>query len=105
MSGIKLTRRGFLKATGIVGGGLLIGYVATPNTNSPALVPADGALAPNAFLQLTADNQLVFYSPRDEMGQGVYMGLTTLVAEELDVPVQDIDVQFAAVHEDYKHPE
>jgi isoquinoline 1-oxidoreductase/isoquinoline 1-oxidoreductase beta subunit len=105
MSGIKLTRRGFLKATGIVGGGLLIGYVATPNTNSPPLVPADGGLAPNAFLQLTADNQLIFYSPRDEMGQGVYMGLTTLVAEELDVPVQNIDVQFAAVHDDYKHPE
>ena len=90
MSGIKLTRRGFLKTTGIVGGGLLIGYVAMPGNNAPAVTPTEGAISPNAYIQLTADNQIIFYSPRDEMGQGVYMGLTTLVAEELDVPLQEI---------------
>lgn len=105
MSGIKLTRRGFLKTTGIVGGGLLIGYVAMPGNNAPAVTPTEGAISPNAYIQLTADNQIIFYSPRDEMGQGVYMGLTTLVAEELDVPLQEIQVEFASVHHDYKHPE
>jgi isoquinoline 1-oxidoreductase/isoquinoline 1-oxidoreductase beta subunit len=105
MSGIKLTRRGFLKTSGIVGGGLLIGYVAMPGENLPAVIPTAGGIAPNAFIQLTAENKIVFYSPRDEMGQGVYMGLTTLVAEELDVPPQDIQVEFASVHDAYNHPE
>jgi|GEM_PF-5265500 len=105
MSGIQLTRRGFLKATGIVGGGLLIGYVATSGTQTPAVMPGAGAIAPNAFIQLTADNRVIFYSPRDEMGQGIYMGLATLIAEELDIPLKDIQVEFASVHEDYKHPE
>jgi len=105
MSGFKLTRRGFLKTTGIVGGGLLIGYVAMPGSNPPAVTPAEGAMAPNGFIQLTSDNKLIFYSPRDEMGQGIYMGLTTLVAEELDVPLADIQVEFASVHPTYNHPE
>jgi isoquinoline 1-oxidoreductase/isoquinoline 1-oxidoreductase beta subunit len=105
MSAFKLSRRGFLKATGIVGGGLLIGYVALPSNRPAAVTAAKGAIAPNAFIQLTADNQIVFYSPRDEMGQGIYMGLTTLVAEELDVPLADIQVEFASVHSSYKHPE
>ena len=105
MSGIQLTRRGFLKATGIVGGGLLIGYVVTSGTQTPAVMPGAGAIAPNAFIQLTADNRVIFYSPRDEMGQGIYMGLATLIAEELDIPLKDIQVEFASVHEDYKHPE
>ena len=50
MSAIKLSRRGFLKATGLVGGGLLIGYAATPAGSSPAVIPGDGAIAPNAFI-------------------------------------------------------
>ena len=105
MSAIKLSRRGFLKATGLVGGGLLIGYIATPGGTSPAVIPGDGAIAPNAFIQITQDNQIIFYSPRDEMGQGINMGLATLIAEELDVPVDKIQVEFASVHDDYRHPE
>ena len=105
MSALKFTRRGFLKTAGIAGGGLLIGYYALRDTAPPPLPAIDGAIQANAFLQITPDNQVVFYMPRDEMGQGAYMGLTTLVAEELDVSLDDIKVEFAGVHEAYNNPE
>ena len=105
MSGIKLTRRGFLKTAGVVGGGLVIGYYALRDTSLPELQKIDGAMQASAFLQITPDNQIVFYMPRDEMGQGAYMGLTTLVAEELDVPLEDIKVEFAGVHSAYNNPD
>jgi len=105
MSGVKFTRRSFLKTAGIVGGGLVIGYYALRDTSSPELRAIDGAMQANAFLQITPDNRVVFYMPRDEMGQGAYMGLTTLVAEELDVPLQDIQVEFAGVHFAYNNPD
>jgi len=105
MSGFKLTRRGFLKAAGIAGGGLVIAYVALKDGTPVRLKEIDGALNANAFIQLTPENEVVFYLPRDEMGQGVYMGLSTLVAEDLDVDIEDIRVEFAAPHSSYTNPE
>lgn len=105
MSGVKLTRRGFLKATGLAGGGLIIAYVALRDNTPARLKQIDGALSANAFIQVTPDNTIVFYTPRDEMGQGSNMGLSTLIAEDLDVNVNDIQIEFAAAHSDYNNPE
>lgn len=38
------------------------------------------------------------------MGQGTYTGLTTLIAEELDVPPGSIRVEFAPVAPEYRNP-
>ena len=105
MSGVMLSRRGFFKAAGIVGGGLLIGYYVSREPQALPLNDIDGALNANAFLQLTPDNEVVFYMPRDEMGQGAYMGLATLIAEDLDVDLNALRVEFAGVHEDYANTE
>ena len=96
-----LSRRGFFKAAGIVGGGLLVAYYFNSEDQPLPLKEIQGAFNANAFLQITPQNEVVFYLPRDEMGQGVYMGLSTLVAEELDVDLNTLKVQFAGVHEDY----
>ena len=39
------------------------------------------------------------------MGQGVYTGLATLIAEELDVAPQNIRIRHAKAHADYNNPE
>jgi len=105
MSGFKLTRRRFLKTAGIAGGGLVIGYVALKEDLPARQQQIDGSLTANAFIQITPENKVIFYTPRDEMGQGSYMGLTTLIAEDLDVDVNEIKVEFAAVHGDYNNTE
>jgi len=100
------SRRTFLKASGLAGGGLVFGFSLSGCSSGPVPVePAEGAVQPNAFLQVLPDGQVRFYCPRDEMGQGVTTGLATLVGEELDVHPQHIDVRFAGAHPDYANPD
>ena len=102
---MNMSRRKFLKTTGIVGGGLVVGFSLAGC--APGELPIDlsgNGFIPNAFLQITPDNNVRFYCPRDEMGQGVTTGLATLIGEELDVHPQQMDVKFAGVHADYNNP-
>ena len=106
MNTLNISRRSFLKSSGIVGGGLIVGFSLSGCGRSPLPIEteADGFSA-NAFLQITPDNTIRFYCPRDEMGQGVTTGLATLVGEELDVDPAAFDVVFAGVHPDYDNPD
>ena len=103
---INASRRQFLKTSGVVGGGLVVGFSLSGCSAGPVPVtPLEGAFVPNAFLQITPDNQVVFYCPRDEMGQGVSTGLATLLGEELDIAPWAFDVRWAGVHSDYANPD
>ena len=107
MSSFKVSRRGFLRTTGVAGGGLMVGFALSGCSEPPPypLKDLQGAISPNAFLQLGQDNSIRFYCPRDEMGQGVTTGLTTLVAEELDVSPESVIVELASAHPDYVNPD
>lgn len=99
------SRRAFLKTLGVSGGGLIVGLSLSGCDNvKPALKVTSGSFTPNAFIQIKPNNQICFYCPRDEIGQGVTTGLATLVAEELDVEPSAIDVRLAGVHADYNNP-
>ncbi len=104
-SASNLGRRSFLKLAGIAGGGLVVG-VSLNGCSSSAPLPysSKDAWQPDAFLQMTTAGQVKFFLPQAEMGQGVTHGLTTLVAEELNMPPSDIDVTVAGVHKDYHVP-
>ncbi|NKC11389.1 MAG: molybdopterin-dependent oxidoreductase [Gammaproteobacteria bacterium] len=104
MSALELTRRKFLWTAGIVGAGLVVGYSMTGTRPLP-IGRESGGLIPSAFLQITPDNIIRFYCPRDEMGQGVTTGLATLIGEELDVHPADLKIELAGVHADYSNPE
>jgi isoquinoline 1-oxidoreductase beta subunit len=92
------TRREFLKTSATAGGGLLIalqlpGCAQRPDTAALALPAAP--VQPNAWLRIGTDGSITFLSDKSEMGQGVYTSLTTLIAEELEVPVESIHVEAA----------
>ena len=106
MTTANVSRRRFLKTTAVTGGGLVVGFSMSGCGRAP--LPIDESAAGyvlNAFLQITPENEVRFYCPRDEMGQGVTTGLGTLVAEELDVEPMALDVVFAGVHADYANPD
>jgi isoquinoline 1-oxidoreductase subunit beta len=86
-------RRDFLKASATVGGGLLLG-VMLPGAMRTA--KAAGTLyTPNAWVHISDDNVITLLSARSEMGQGVYTSMPMLIAEELNVDLNQIKVAFA----------
>jgi len=50
----------------------------------------------NLWFEITKDNQVILYSPKVEMGQGVFTGIAQIAADELDVDVEQIQVVAAA---------
>lgn len=84
---IQLDRRRFLQATGLAGGGLLLGGML-PNqaiAGAPAwAVPSEGIKQLNLFVQVASDNTVYIVCHRSEMGQGIRTGLPQIVADELE---------------------
>jgi len=62
-----------------------------------AAAAADGnpPFAPNAFVRIDADGAIRLVMPNVEMGQGIYTGACMLLAEELDVGLDQIRVEHA----------
>ena len=92
------TRRGFLQQ---VGTGLVIALTLPSMARGQAIrrmTPADikaVPAAPNAFLRIARDSTVTLYAKHIEMGQGVFTGLATLAAEELDADWSQMRVESA----------
>jgi len=93
---VKATRRGFLIAGAAVGGAVAgtlalgVGFLSTVDTDGfdSALQP-DGSVALTAWMSFHPDGRIVFHIPRLEMGQGVHTSLPMLIAEELEIDLDD----------------
>ncbi|WP_083463330.1 xanthine dehydrogenase family protein molybdopterin-binding subunit [Prosthecomicrobium hirschii] len=79
-----LSRRRFLLAAAAIGGGLAVGFRAAPAEAAATAAPAAAATNPfAAYLRIAPDNTVTVLSAHMDMGQGIYHGTATLVAEEL----------------------
>lgn len=87
-------RRQFLKLSAVGGAGLVLGVDLG---SAVAKTAAAGALEFNAFVSITPDNNVEIAIKHLEMGQGVYTGLATCVAEELDADWSQVECRHAAV--------
>jgi len=88
-------RRTFLKVATASSAGMMLGV--SLDVQSQANNVADTALEYNAFVSITPDNVVRIYIKHLEMGQGVYTGLATCVAEELDADWSQIVCEHAPV--------
>ncbi|UUZ55768.1 molybdopterin-dependent oxidoreductase [Massilia sp. H-1] len=89
---VQRTRRSFLKAAGA---GLVLGIGWHGARLANAALPA--SFAPNAFLQIGSDGSIVLFSKNPDIGQGVKTALPQIVAEELDVDWQQVEVRQGAL--------
>src|SRR5262245_18393136 len=78
----KMDRRSFLKISTLAGGGFAIG-VYVPRLGAPAIALAAGALEPNVWGRIIADDTVRVMPTMLDMGQGVMTSMPMLVAEEL----------------------
>ncbi len=79
-----LSRRRLLQAAAATGGGLMLS-MSLPFANGAAEAADAGGFAPNAFIRIDSDGQIVLTMPYVEMGQGDYTAIPMLIAEELEV--------------------
>jgi isoquinoline 1-oxidoreductase subunit beta len=92
-----LSRRGFLQVGAAAGGGLLLS-LSLPFGDGEAEA-ADSGFAPNAFIRIGADGHIVLTMPYVEMGQGTYTSIPMLIAEELEVGLQQVQLEHAPPNE------
>jgi isoquinoline 1-oxidoreductase beta subunit len=92
-----VSRRDFLLAGAAAGGGLLlacqVGERSRPFAAAGAATPP--AFAPNAFVRIGTDGAVTLITPQAEMGQGVYTSLPMVLAEELEVGLDQVKVEHA----------
>jgi isoquinoline 1-oxidoreductase beta subunit len=92
------SRRKFMQIAAAAGGGMMLS-LSLPFTDGEA-APADaGDFAPNAFVRLDRDGQIVFTMPYVEMGQGTYTAIPMLIAEELEVDLNQVRLEHAPPNE------
>lgn len=90
----KITRRSFVIGSAAIAGGVLFGVYKYkqpyPNPLKKGLAPGNTALTPYVLINAIGVTIIV---PRAEMGQGVKTTLAALVAEELDINVENITIE------------
>jgi len=109
---VPLTRRQFLKATGMVGGGLMlaIGVGERGLLGGRLAVAEEGAAAPAkvyppaAFIRIGEDEQVTIVVGKLEFGQGVLTSMPMLIAEELDCDWNKVRSEHAPADPVYGHP-
>ena len=89
MTTMNITRRGFLKTAGAGAAVLVLGV--RPN----GAVAAGESASLNPFVKIGADGRVTAIVKHFEMGQGPTTGLSTLIAEEMGVGMEQIDMEFA----------
>ena len=93
-----LSRRNFLEVGVAAGGGLLLNLSLPALTGNAAGADAT-SFAPNAFIRIKRDGQVVLTMPYVEMGQGTYTSIPMLIAEELEVDLKQVRLEHAPPNE------
>lgn len=102
------SRRHLLKVGSLALGGLVIGFslpfagrsfAEQVINEGPEDQPMSNATALDAFISIDRDGQVTFTVPKIEMGQGAQSGLAIMVAEELEIGLDQITLKEAPPNE------
>ena len=94
MSGIQnLSRRDFLRNTGVTGAMVLGAQVVPSSLIAGARAQSAGAsVQPNLFVSIAGDGMVTITCSRSEMGQGVRTGIPMILADELEADWQRVSI-------------
>ena len=95
---MKSTRRDFLKLSGCLTIGFSIGGIS-PEHFSPLVneLPESIKRYPNinAWLEVLANGNVRVYTGKSELGQGIRTAIAQVAAEELELPMENVEVELA----------
>lgn len=69
--------------------------LSLPFATGEAEAAANDVFAPNAFVSIGSDGQIVLTMPYVEMGQGTYTSIPMLIAEELELGLDQVKLEHA----------
>ncbi|AXE19431.1 xanthine dehydrogenase family protein molybdopterin-binding subunit [Runella rosea] len=88
-------RRDFIKTLGLSSAGLMMGLSAS---SKPTVIPLNGAgpsalaLEINPFIVIEPNGKIILINPRPDMGQGSTQAVPSLLAEELEVRLDQVTI-------------
>jgi isoquinoline 1-oxidoreductase beta subunit len=93
-----ISRRNFLRVSGLAGTALCLGFYVPANAKKEQLISAhagEPGFDFNAWMRIDTDGKVTLTDHRAEMGQGSFQSVPQIIAEELEVDLKDISVVFA----------
>jgi isoquinoline 1-oxidoreductase subunit beta len=99
-----LSRRNFIKLSGMAGAALSLGFAASPTVGkAEEIVRKDVAdslgVELNAWIKIDSSGKVTITNHRAEMGQGSFQSVAQMIAEELEVQMDNVNIVFAQGHQ------
>ncbi|HTE32530.1 MAG TPA: molybdopterin cofactor-binding domain-containing protein, partial [Chryseolinea sp.] len=95
----KLTRRNFIRITGISGAALTLGFYMPASGKGVEVLKdstaAEKGIELNAWISIDKSGKVTIINHRSEMGQGSFQSVPQIIAEELEVDLNDVNIVFA----------
>jgi isoquinoline 1-oxidoreductase beta subunit len=102
-----MNRRKFIQLSGLSGAVLALGF-SLPLSGKPAEavlenITADTPIAKEItpFIMIDSTGRIILINQKPEMGQGTWQAMPLLVAEELDVKLEAVEIQMATADKKY----
>jgi isoquinoline 1-oxidoreductase subunit beta len=94
-----ISRRNFIKLSGLTGAAFTLGFYFPTNAKEAKIINAKEASLPdielNAWISIDTAGKVTIINHRSEMGQGSFQSVPQIIAEELEVDMNEIDIVFA----------
>ena len=91
----ELSRRDFIRKAGLAGSGLVLGiaYTAKAGQSPTVMIPEpEGGIELNAFIRIDPSGSITLMSHKAEMGQGAFQVVPQIIAEELEVTLEQVTI-------------
>lgn len=99
MSTNQVSRRDFLRVSGLAGTALCLGFYFPSSAKEAEIVNTSGVAKSevelNAWIHIDTDGKVTIFNHRAEMGQGSFQSVPQIIAEELEVDLKDVNIVFA----------
>ena len=100
----KIARRKFLQLTAMSGAGVALGYMLVSGKD-PKIVHVDIGddsleAEVNPYIFIDSKGKITLFNHRPEMGQGTYEAIPMIIAEELEVNIDDVNIMPSPANRD-----
>lgn len=94
-----ISRRNFIKLSGATGAALTLGFYFPAAGKDAEIIKAETAeslgIELNAFISIDPSGKVTIVNHRSEMGQGAFQTVPQIIAEELEVDLNTVNIIFA----------